>query len=167
MRVVTQIDLDELTAVARTSPRKRQHLNIHRDHEDPCQRLLNAIGVESYIRPHRHAMAGKHESLFAVRGEFALFQFGEQGSVERMIRMAATPSMGSNQEAVGVEVEPREWHTVVALEEGSVLLEIKAGPYQPGAAKEFAPWAPTEGAADAKAYLAYLRSLAIGTGVAT
>ena len=55
--------------------------------------------------------------------------------------------------AVGVEVTPDTWHTVVALEPNSILLEIKAGPFDPTQPKEFAPWAPEEGSEMAERYL--------------
>jgi hypothetical protein len=59
----------------------------------------------------------------------------------------------------GVELSPRTWHTVVALNEQSVLLEIKAGPFDPKAAKEFAPWAPEEATDLAQHYLQNLHRL--------
>ena len=46
--------LDTIISDASDSVRKRQHRNIHRSFDDKGQRLMNAIGVESYIAPHRH-----------------------------------------------------------------------------------------------------------------
>jgi hypothetical protein len=45
----------------------------------------------------------------------------------------------------GVEIPERTYHTLISLETGSVAYEIKAGPYTPLTAKDFAPWAPAEG----------------------
>jgi hypothetical protein len=42
---------------------------------------------------------------------------------------------------------------------GSILLELKAGPFNPNAAKEPAPWAPEEGTSDGRDYLQRLREL--------
>jgi cupin fold WbuC family metalloprotein len=53
--------LDELSGLAKVSPRLRQHRNIHTSYDDPCQRLFNAIEPESYIRPHRHAADPRDE----------------------------------------------------------------------------------------------------------
>ena len=54
-----------LTKKARESPRFRQHFNIHRSYDDPCQFLFNAIEINSYIQPHRHSLDPKDEYLVA------------------------------------------------------------------------------------------------------
>ena len=58
-----------------------------------------------------------------------------------------------------IVIEPAEWHTVVALTETAALLETKAGPFNPAAAKEYAPWAAEERAQDAAGYLNRLHAL--------
>lgn len=138
---------------ARQSIRKRQHLNIHKNFDDPCQRFFNSIAKDSYIRPHRHSLDPKTEDLFAVRGVFALVIFDETGSVIEVERFGTEKYGGAKGMAVGVELAPTAWHTVVALTADAVMLELKAGPFIPTAAKELAPWAPEEGSAAASAYL--------------
>ena len=43
------------------------------------------------------------------------------------------------------------WHSIIALEPGTVIFEIKSGPYKPLPPEDIAPWAPApsdlEGAA--------------------
>jgi hypothetical protein len=51
------------------------------------------------------------------------------------------------------------YHTLVALEPGSVFFEAKAGPYAPLTSQEKAPWAPAEGELSASTYLADLKRL--------
>jgi cupin fold WbuC family metalloprotein len=143
--------LNELSCAAKQSPRARQHLNIHQSYSEQCQRLFNALDSNTYIRPHRHSLDPKVESLFAIRGAFAVVTFDEQGKAERVVRAAAADTDSSA--AVGVELPPATWHTVVALTDSAVLLELKAGPFDPDAAKEFAPWAPAEGTPAATEYL--------------
>jgi cupin fold WbuC family metalloprotein len=46
---------------------------------------------------------------------------------------------------VGGDLPPGTWHTIIALVAGSILLELKVGPFNPNTAKEPAPWAPEEG----------------------
>ena len=59
---------------------------------------------------------------------------------------------------LGVEIPPQAWHTLLALEPGTVLFEVKEGPYDPATDKRFAPWAPPESdTVLARAYLADLR----------
>ena len=52
-----------------------------------------------------------------------------------------------------VEIAPETYHTVCSLETGSVAFEIKDGPFDPAAAKDFATWAPEDGTPEADAYL--------------
>lgn len=124
-------------------------------YEEPVQRLLNALGFDTYIRPHRHSLDPKVETLFALRGEFALVTFNAQGHPQGVVIFGA----GAAAPAAGVELASETWHTVIALTDGAVLFEIKAGPFDPGAAKEYAAWAPEEGSEQAARYLAGLRKL--------
>jgi cupin fold WbuC family metalloprotein len=135
--------LNKLTEQAQCSPRKRQHRNIHESYADPCQRLFNAIEPGSYIRPHRHATDPKDELLTALRGSMALVTFDEQGMVTGVVRFGA--DRNDDDMAVGAEVLANMWHTVIALEPGCVLLEVKAGPFDSNQSKDLAPWAPDEG----------------------
>ena len=151
VRIFSPDYLDDLVAEARSSSRQRQHRNIHNDYFDPSQRLFNAIEPESYIRPHKHGLVPRAETLIAVRGNMALLVFDDQGDVVECIAFGVnTPPSAV---AAGVEVPPNTWHTVVALAPGSILLEIKAGPFDPLRPKEFAPWSPAESSPDAAGYL--------------
>jgi cupin fold WbuC family metalloprotein len=142
---------DRLCAAAAASPRRRQHDNLHSDTTEPCQRLFNAVGEDSYIRPHRHLADPKTETLLAVRGECALLLFDDTGHV------TAVQPFGIGLDAVAVELPPGVWHTVIAMTPQAVLFETKAGPFDPARAKELAAWAPEEGGASASAYLRRLR----------
>jgi cupin fold WbuC family metalloprotein len=151
--------LGTLIEEAARSPRSRQHRNIHQSYEDPCQRFLNAIGMDSYIRPHRHSLDPKAETLVAVRGMFALVIFGGDGAVQEVVRFGTEKYGEAEGLSVGVDLPPGTWHTIVALVPDAVLLELKAGPFDSKAAKEPAPWAPEEGSVDALPYLQRLRGL--------
>lgn len=150
--------LTDLTEQAKNSPRLRQHRNIHQSYQDACQRLFNAIEPGSYIRPHRHASKPREELLIAIRGSMALITFDDQGSVTGVLRFGSEKH-GSGL-AAGAEVPSGTWHTVIALEPGCVLLEVKAGPFDPTQPKDLAPWAPAEGSAMAQGYLQGLAELA-------
>jgi len=148
--------LDSLVEEASESPRARQHRNIHERYDDPCQRFLNAIGTDSYIRPHRHSLDPKAETLIAVRGQFALITFDDAGAILSIVRFGTETDAAL---PVGADLPPGTWHTIIALVAGAILLELKAGPFNPNAAKEPAPWAPEEGTSDAREYLERLREL--------
>jgi len=77
--------------------------------------------------------------------------FDDQGAVTNVLRFG-TEKHGDEM-AVGAEVASSTWHTVIALEPGCVLLEVKAGPFDPNQPKDLAPWAPVEGWDAASVYL--------------
>ncbi|HWU76082.1 MAG TPA: WbuC family cupin fold metalloprotein [Rhodanobacter sp.] len=148
--------LDDLVSQALASPRCRQHRNIHEDYADPCQRTFNAIEPESYLRPHRHGPAQGPETMLAVRGLMALILFADDGRITDVHRFGAGAHAAANGVAAGVETPPGRWHSVVSLEHGSILLEVKAGPFDPTSPRFPAPWAPEEGSVSASQYLAEL-----------
>lgn len=84
---------------------------------------------------------------------FALIVFDNDGTIAT-IEKFGTEGLCEN---AGVELAPSAWHTILALTPLAVALELKAGPFQPGVAKEPAPWAPEEGTEAGTSYLAFLR----------
>lgn len=142
--------LDEVSVEAAASPRRRKNRNFHPSDDYPANRLLNAVEPGSYIRPHRHLDTNKDETMVVLRGRLGLVQFDDEG------RIARTAVLGEGGDGVGVDIPHGTWHTVFALEPGTVFFEAKAGPYRPLGADEVATWAPEEGASEAVAYLAAL-----------
>jgi cupin fold WbuC family metalloprotein len=157
MKIFDPQYLDGLTALAKASPRLRQHLNVHQSYQDASQRLFNAIEPGSYIRPHRHASDPREELLIAVRGVMAMVTFDDQGAVTNVLRFGT--ERHGDEMAVGAEVSAGTWHTVIALEPGCVLLEVKAGPFDPNQPKDLALWAPEEGTSAAVGFLRQLISM--------
>jgi len=154
--VITVIDqalFAELSAEAQQAPRRRKNRNFHPADDYPGHRLLNAIEPGSYVMPHRHLDPAKDESIVCLRGRLGMVVFGPSGQVDRNILL--TPA-GAN---IGVDIPHGVYHTVLALESGTVFFEAKAGPYVPLAAAERALWAPAEGEAGVAEYLAGLRRL--------
>jgi cupin fold WbuC family metalloprotein len=145
--------LDHTSNLAATSPRGRKNFNFHRAEDDASHRLLNAIEPGSYIRPHRHLDPAKDETLVVVRGRLGAVVFDEAGSV------VDTAVLAAGGKCCGINLAHGTYHTVLALEPGTVFFESKAGPYRPLEMAEQAPWAPAEGARDAEPYLAALRGL--------
>lgn len=157
MKIFSAKQLNELMRKAEGGPRLRLHQNIHADYDEPCQRLFNAIEPGSYIRPHRHMSVPRDEMLVAIRGLMALVTFDDVGLVQRVVRFG-TEKYGSHL-AVGVEVLPKTWHTVIALVSGAVLLEVKAGPFDPTQPKDIAEWAPMENSANVETYMQLLNKI--------
>lgn len=146
--------LDALSARAISSRRLRQHHNIHTSFDDPCQRFLNALEPGTYLQPNRHARRPRAKLLAALRGAFAAVLFDGAGTVTRVAPFAAGATDGR---ALAVEIAPRVWNTVVSLEHASVLLEVKAGPFDPGEPAETAAWAPGPNEPTAAPYAEWLR----------
>lgn len=147
--IISGYMMSNLYDQSKESPRRRKNLNLHESYKENCQRLLNAIHVNSYIRPHRHKRNKKKELLVALKGHFSLITFDNVGNFNTSYCFG-TESFHPN---VGIEVPPNAWHTVVARVKNSVLLEVKEGPFSPNIAKEFASWAPEEGTKAAASFL--------------
>ena len=145
--------LDALAARAAASPRRRMNLNFHETPSHPANRMLNAMEPDSYVRPHRHSAPDKDETFVVVKGAFGVVLFDEAGNVSH------TALLRAGGDLLGAHLPAGVFHTIVALEAASVFFEVKAGPYDPAEAKDWAPWAPDEGAAEAPAYLSTLRAL--------
>ena len=156
MKIIDRYRLDQLSHAAAQSERRRKNLNLHEEYTDPCQRLFNAIEPGTYIRPHRHVDPPKAECFLTIRGRMALFVFVDGGAIDKVL------SLGAGSDVLAVELPAGVWHSLVALEAGTIFFEIKPGPYTPMTDKDFAPWAPVEGSPDAEAYLAGLMARAGG-----
>ena len=145
--------LGKATAEAAANPRRRKNFNFHTPEHQGANRLLNAVEPGSYVQPHRHLDPHKDETLVVVRGSFGLVFFDEAGNVTQTAIARAAGDV------VGVNIPHGTYHSLVAMEPGSVFFEAKAGPYVPITDAERAPWAPREGEPEAAAYLRRLEAL--------
>ena len=139
LKAITDQLLVDLSAEARLSPRLRKNHNLHRSLDDPVQRLCNAFEPGTYVRPHRHTQTGRWELFVILHGAAAILLFDDEGVVIDRLELDAEGRVR------GVEVPPNTWHTVVSLKSGTVLFEVKPGPYIKTTDKNFASWAPPEG----------------------
>lgn len=149
MKVISDTDLQDLIETARASPRKRKNHNLHPVLEDPVQRLCNAFEPGTYLRPHRHPEAGRWELFVMLKGKAAILTFDQNGQVDARVELSA---QGPNRI---IEIPPDTWHTLVSLQDGTVLFEIKQGPYHALTDKDFAVWAPPENDAHAADFVAW------------
>ena len=131
MKQISESQLVELAGAAQASPRRRANLNLHETLPDPIQRLAIAMEPDTLICPHRHPHTW--ELLFPLRGRFIVLHFDNEGVV--------TDRVVLGEEAVVVETPAGQWHSVLSLDEGGVIFEVKHGPYTPIAEADFAPWA--------------------------
>lgn len=115
--------LDDLTRRAQNSPRRRMNLNFHESLDDKCHRFLNAVEPGADIPIHRHPE--KEESFVVLRGKIRVTTYNDDGTIFEDLVLSPTEGR------YGVNVEKNVWHTVEALEPGSVIFECKEGPYVP------------------------------------
>lgn len=151
--LINRLLLDSLSAEAQQAPRLRKNRNFHPGDAYPAHRLLVAIEPGSYVAPHRHLDPNKDETLFVVRGRLGVVIFGAESAVDRSMVLQA------GGDTIGVDIPHGVFHTVLALDPGSVFFEAKAGPYVPIADTERASWAPAEGTPAAVDYLQELQAL--------
>jgi cupin fold WbuC family metalloprotein len=152
LRLIDRTLMDAAGLQARDAARRRALLRYH-ELPEVVQRMINAIEPESYICPHRHLRPPHVEVFLALRGRGVLVRFDDAGAVVESVVLAAGGPVH------GAEIPPGAWHTILALDPGTVFYEVKEGPYDPAADKEFAPWAPPEAdLAGGRAYLADLRA---------
>jgi cupin fold WbuC family metalloprotein len=157
MKLFSQELFDELASKAASSPRLRAHHNIHASPADRVQRFFVAARRDSYFRPHRHAT--RAELALVIRGQFDILTFDANGVV------TGRYGVGTRSSNLGFETPQGTWHTLLAMTDEAVFLEIKEGPYDPVNSSEFAPWAPAEGHESVPAFLQRLRSAQPGSAV--
>lgn len=140
MKAIDSSTLADLSLRAQSSPRARANLNVHQDLADPVQRFFNAIEPGSYLRPHRHRSPVEKWELFVIiSGAAVVLQLDDAGTVLERVDLSA------DGECRVVEIPAGVWHTLAVTAPGTVLLEIKQGPYAPLLPEDFAAWAPAEG----------------------
>lgn len=121
---ITQAILDDLTAKAKESPRLRMNLDLRDTDEDTSQRMLNAIEPGSPLPIHRHQKTS--ETVICLRGRLVeeFYDDLERTCTERI-------ELSPNGPVVALNIPAGQWHTVHALESGTVILEMKNGKYEP------------------------------------
>jgi len=121
---ITQALLDKLTEQAKTSPRLRMNFDLRNSEKDQSQRMLNAIEPGSIIPIHRHQKSS--ETVVCLRGRLVWEYYDE---LEKICteRIEVSP----NGPVVALNIPIGQWHTLKALESGTVIIESKDGPYEP------------------------------------
>ena len=121
---ITQALLDGLTAQAKASPRLRMNMDLRNSSADGSQRMLNAIEPGSPLPIHRHRKTS--ETVVCLRGRL-VWEFYDE--LERIC--TETVELRPDGPVVALNIPAGQWHTVKALESGSVILEMKDGAYEP------------------------------------
>ena len=118
---VDNILLDALTAQAQASPHIRMNMDLRNSAADSSQRMLNVLMTDTVIPIHRHTETSETEMVCRgkVREEF----YDAEGNKTAEFVMEAGGT------CLGVQVPLGQYHTLVCLEDGSVIFEAKGRPY--------------------------------------
>jgi cupin fold WbuC family metalloprotein len=142
MKVIDEQLLNKTAELAKQSPRLRMNYNFHEELDDPINRLINAMEPGTYLRPHRHLNPDKDEVFLLLRGRVVVFIFDETGNITD--KLTLDPKAG----VYGAEIKAGTWHGLLVLDSGSVIYEVKQGPFAPLSPENFAPWSPEPGDTD-------------------
>ena len=119
--LVDQTVLDELTARAKESPRLRMNLDLRNSPADGSHRMLNAIEPGTVLPIHRHPTTS--ETVVCLRGHFQEYFYDADGRLTETIDMRPGGNL--------LNIPAGQWHNLKSFESGTVLLEVKDGPYAP------------------------------------
>ena len=124
MKIIDEKLLNDITTQAKASPRLRMNLDLRNSEEDTSQRMLNAIEPGSPLPIHRHRKTS--ETVVCLRGRLVeeFYDDLERICTERI-------ELSPNGPVVALNIPAGQWHTVQALESGTLIMEVKDGPYEP------------------------------------
>ena len=123
MKIINSELLDEMSDRAIKSPRHRMNHNFHESYDSKSQRLLNAMEPGTVLPIHRHQ--NTPETYIVLRGSLKLLLYSE--NKELISSTEINPKNG----IFGVDITAGQWHTIELLEPGTVIFEVKDGPYTP------------------------------------
>ena len=120
---IDNILLDKLTAQAKESPRLRMNMDLRNSAADSSQRMLNAIEPGSVVPVHRNQKTS--ETVVVLRGRVVEEYYSSEGVVDATFELTAGGPI------CALNIPAGQWHTLRALESGTVILEMKDGAYEP------------------------------------
>jgi len=125
MKIIDEKLLNEVSALAKVSPRLRMNYNFHRSLDEKCHRFLNAVEPGTAVEIHRHPT--KDETFVILRGSVVVQIYNDDGSLKDSIELC--PDDGK----YGLNIPKGVWHKIESMESGSVIFECKEGPFVPHA----------------------------------
>ena len=126
--LINQELLDQVTEQAKESPRLRMNFNLHESLDAKAQRLFNAMEPGTVIPIHRHPHTA--ETYIVVRGSVKILIYDEKKNLLETVVL--NPKTGN----IGYQFPKGSWHSVEILESGTVIFEVKDGPYTPFAEED-------------------------------
>ena len=97
--------------------------NLHDSLEAKAQRLFNALEPGTVLPIHRHRHTA--ETYILVRGKMKVEYYNQNKE------LTDTEILDPAEGKYGLHVPAGQWHTVIPLESGTMVFEVKDGPYMP------------------------------------
>lgn len=123
MQIIDETLLNQLSSEASVNERLRKNFNLHSSLDDKVQRLLNALEPGTILPVHRHQHTD--ETYFVVRGRLTVKLYDDNKILIEEAEL--NPANGT----YGVSIPAGKWHTVDIKEKGTIIFEVKEGPYMP------------------------------------
>ena len=120
---------DQILLKAQESPRRRMNYDLRTSSSDGSQRMLNVLMADTVVPIHRHVDTS--ETVIVCRGKVREEFYDDQGN------KTAEFVLEAGGDCPAVQVPMGMYHTLVCLEEGSVIFEAKDGAYDPVKTEEF------------------------------
>ena len=98
------------------------NLDLRNTDADSSQKMLNAIEPGSVVPVHRHRVTS--ETVVVLRGRVVEECYNSECVVEASYELAAGGPI------CALNIPAGQWHTLRALESGTVILEMKDGAYE-------------------------------------
>ena len=122
MQLITTKLLENLSREARKNDRLRINFNFHSSLDDKCQRLLNAMEPGTIMPIHKHKVA---EIYIVLRGIIEVSFYDDSKNI--IDTSLIDPAKG----IFGVQIPEDTWHSLIVMKSGTVIFEVKEGPYIP------------------------------------
>lgn len=121
MKIIDKKLINEVKAKAKVSPRLRMNYNFHQSLDDKCHRFLNALEMGTVIPVHHHVT--KDETFILLMGKVRVNIYNDDGEVVESVVLSIEEGR------YGVDIPKNTWHGLECLESGSVIFEVKEGPF--------------------------------------
>ena len=121
MKIIDEQLMDSVTEQAKESPRLRMNYNFHQSLDEKCHRFLNAMEPGTVVPVHHHMT--KDETFILLRGKVRVSTYNDDGEVIEQVVLSQEDGR------YGVDIPKNVWHGVECLESGSVIFEVKEGPF--------------------------------------
>ena len=121
MKIIDEKLIGGVIEEAKKSPRLRKNYNSHQSLGDKCHRFLNALEVGTEVPVHHHV--NKDETFIILKGRIRVNTYNDEGEILESIVLS------QEEGRIGVDIPKNTWHNVECLESGSVIFEVKEGPF--------------------------------------